>query len=142
MPGAINGVGLSLLIDTGAVVTLLREDVWRRVTAAHPQDLKPWSAITLVSAGGTTITIHGCGLVELELKHKKYPMEIVVVSPLTSEGIIGLNFLQDQKAVIDLANRRLHFKEDEYSIPLGDLMPLQPAEPQVRATKTVIRRYW
>ena len=42
VPGNINGVSFTLLVDTGAAVTLLREDVWTQI-AARPGDLKPWS---------------------------------------------------------------------------------------------------
>jgi hypothetical protein len=139
MHATINGVELSLLLDTGAVVTLLREDAWLRVTANYPQALRPWSDVSLISAGGTALTIHGCASVELELRGKKYATEIVVVSPLTSEGILGLDFLRGQNAVIDLAGKKLHLKEDGSDIPLGDPKPLRdhPTELQVRATRTV-----
>ena len=106
MSGSINGVDVSLLLDTGAVFTLLRDNTWLRVTANKPQHWRPWSSISLVSTGGTTLTVRGCATVELELKGKKYSTEIVVVSPLTSEGILGLDFFYQQNAVIDLAERR------------------------------------
>ena len=50
--GAVNGVQMSLLLDTGAAVTLLREDTWALITAESPQELRPWSTLKLVSAGG------------------------------------------------------------------------------------------
>ena len=84
MSGSINGVDVSLLLDTGAVVTLLRDDTCLQVIANKPQHLWPWSSISLVSAA---LTVCGCATVELELKGKKCSTEIVVVSPLTSEGI-------------------------------------------------------
>ena len=55
LPGSINGTSITLLLDTGAAVTLLRQDVWMRI-AALPSDLEPWSGATLVSAGGTPLT--------------------------------------------------------------------------------------
>jgi len=82
--GSVDGVQVSLLLDTGAAVTLLREDTWSQVTTKNPQSLRPWSALTLVSAGGTTLTVRGCASVELELGGEKFMVEIVVVSSLTS----------------------------------------------------------
>ena len=93
--GAVNDVQLSLLLATGAAVTLLREDTWARIAAKKPQELKPWSTLKLVSTGGTPLTIHGSARVELELE-EKFTTEIVVVSPLTTEAILGLDFLQAQ----------------------------------------------
>ena len=139
LSGTINGVELSLLLDTGAVVSLLREDAWSRVTANNPQDLRPWSTVRLVTAGGASLTVHGCASVKLELGGNEYSTDIVVVSPLTSEGILGLNFLQQQKAVIDLSNRKLHLERDGHDIPLANPTQLKdhPTEPQVRALRTV-----
>ena len=92
--GAVNGVRVSWLLDTGAAVTLLHKDVWAQVKASNPQKLKPWTAMKLVSAGGTPLTIHGSAQIEVELEGQKYPTEVVVVSTLTSEAtcIIGLDF--------------------------------------------------
>ena len=80
LPGTINGVHVTLLLDTGAAVTLLRQDVWTRV-GAQPSHLRPWSGATLVSAGGTPLTIHGCVCVNLELGGRKFQTDFVVVSP-------------------------------------------------------------
>ena len=43
--GAVNEVQLSLLLDTGVAVTLLREDSWARISAKKPQELKLWSML-------------------------------------------------------------------------------------------------
>ena len=56
LPGWINGTKLSLLLDTGAAVTLLREDVWRQL-APQPPGLEPWPGATLVSAGGMPLGV-------------------------------------------------------------------------------------
>ena len=37
--------------------------------------------------------------------------DVVVVSPLTSEAILGVDFLQKEHASIDLSDTRLHLKE-------------------------------
>lgn len=53
LSGSVGGVDESLLLDTGAAVTLLREDVWLQVAANDPQALRPWLTVKLVSTGGT-----------------------------------------------------------------------------------------
>ena len=116
--GANNGVRMSWLLDTGAAVTLLREDTWARISAESPQELRPWSTLKLVSAGGTPLTIHGSARVELGLEGEKFTTEVVVVSPLTSEAILGLDFLQEQQASIDLAARTLSLKGGGRVLPL------------------------
>ena len=138
LPGSINGTSITLLLDTGAAVTLLRQDVWMRITAL-PSDLEPWSGATLVSAGGTPLTIHGCACVTLELGGGKYQTDFVVVSPLTSEAILGIDFLQVQKAVIDVGCRMLHLRESGCNIPLDVPTPRQSCltHQQVHSADTV-----
>ena len=50
--GVMGGVSVSMLLDTGAAVTLLRKDVWDKMSD-QSSELQPWSEATLVSAGGT-----------------------------------------------------------------------------------------
>ena len=135
LSGAVNGAQMSLLLDTGAAVTLLREDTWVRATAKDPQELQPRSTLKLVSADGTPLTIHGCACVELELEGaKKFTTEVVVVSPLTSEAILGLDFLKRHRARIDLENKQLHLTD--CTLPLHELEPVTAVKRKVRAERT------
>lgn len=140
LSGAVDGVQLLLLLDTGEAVTLLREDVWARITAKTTQELQPWSALKLISAGRTPLTIHGSAHVELELEGEKFIAEAVVVSPLTSEAILGVDFLQEQQAVIDLASKRLRLRSGRHNLPLMEptlLRVAEHAEIPARAVETV-----
>ena len=138
MSGTINGMHVPLLLDTGAAVTLLRKDTWLQTAAGKSQNLKPWITAELVSAGGTPLTVHGCASVDLELGHHKFERNVVVVSPLTSEAILGLDFLTEQQASIDLGGRRLFLKESGCSVPLEDpaLHTENATEVSVHATMT------
>ena len=126
--GAENGLKMSLLLDTGAAVTLLQADTWQRVTAKNLKELKPWSALRLVSAGGTSLTIYGCASIELELEGVPFSTDVVVVSPLISEAILSLNFPQEQQPTIDLDSRRLHLRRTGHEVLLKDLMALGEQE--------------
>ena len=120
LTGSINGTNINLLLDTGAAVTLLREDVWKQL-APKPHSLEPWPGATLVSAGGMPLTVHGCACVNLNLGGRDFKTGMVVVSPLTSEAILGIDFLQGQQAVIDLGCGRLCLKESGCEILLDAL---------------------
>ena len=87
---------ITLLLDTGAAVTLLRQDVCAKVAASpnSPAQLGSWMGASLVSAGGTPLTVHGCACLTLNLGGKIFPTNFVVVSPFTSEVILGIDFLQ------------------------------------------------
>ena len=100
---SINGRRASFLLYTGAAVTLLRKDTWDRVNAQSPsQELEPWSGKGLVGEDGSQLTVHGTARVLLELPDRKVPADVVVVTPLISEGILGLDYLQKKGASIDL----------------------------------------
>ena len=89
----------------------------------------------MVSAGGTPLTIHGCACVELELEGaKKFTTEVVVVSPLTSEAILGLDFIKRHRARIDLENKQLHLTD--CNLPLRELEPVTAVKRKVRAERT------
>ena len=66
-------------------------------------------------------------------------MDVVVVSPLTSRAILGLYFLLQQQATIDLTRRSLHLAKRECNISLQDsTIPTdRVAELPVRCTETV-----
>ena len=121
---AVNGVRVSLLVDTGAAVTLLRKDAWNRVSqaAANEPSLSPCPALGLVGVDGTPLQTYGSAPVVLELNGKKLPVD-VVVSPLTSEGILGLDFLQRQKATIDLEFEQIRLQVPGITIPLRTSAP-------------------
>ena len=138
LPGTVNGIHVTLLLDTGAAVTLLRHDTWTRA-ATQSSDLTPWSGASLVSAAGTALTIHGCACVNLELGGKKFQTNVVVVSLLTSEAILGLDFLQAQQATIDLGHKTLHLRESGCNIPLDVPTPIQSCSgnQQIRPINTV-----
>ena len=72
LPGKIIGTQVSLLLDTEAAVTLLREDVWTRIMAKSPIHLKQWPRLNLVSAGGISLNIRGGANVELELEGETF----------------------------------------------------------------------
>ena len=138
VPVSVEGVNLTALLDTGAAVTLLRHDMWMNI-AAQPHDLRPWSGATLVSAGGTPLTVYGCACMGLELGGKMFWNNFVVVSPLTSEAILGIDFLQAQRAVIDMSQGVLCLQESGCKIYLDPPNPLHanPAVQPVRVTDTV-----
>ena len=120
LSGLVDGIDVSLLLDTGAAATLLRADTWSQVAAKTQRSLQPWSMARLVSADGAPLTVHGCARIDLILGPEKFVTEVVVVGPLPSEAILGLDFLIDQQASINLSNKTLHLRERGCDILLQD----------------------
>ena len=127
-----------MLLDTGAAITLLRRDVWTKVSV-RPPTLQPWSGATLVSAGGMPLTVHGCACIDFVLGGRKFQTTFVVVSPLTSEAILGIDFLQAQQAAIDLGQKQLHLRKSgcNISLDIPTSVPSCSNIQPVRITSTV-----
>ena len=87
LAGSVNGAAVSFLLDTGAAVTLLRLDTWERVMGREHVTLEPWQSATLLSAGGTPLTVHGRAHITLGLGTGNFEVEVLVASPLTSPAI-------------------------------------------------------
>ena len=98
-----------MLVDTGSAVSLLRLDVWKRIMAGS---LAPCPTLRLLGAGGEPLSVHGRAYTTLLLGTKSFPLNMVVVDPLTSPAILGLDFLMDQQATISFSDRTLQLKEE------------------------------
>ena len=110
--GSINGVPTSLLLDTGAAVTLIHRDTWARTTS-HPQELTSWPSLKLGSADGSPLTVHGRARVNLQVEGETMAIDAAIVSPLTTEAILGLDFLREHKALIDIPQKQLYLGDKQ-----------------------------
>ena len=108
--GSLNGVAVSMLVDTGAAATLLRLDVWQQIVTCNPLPLEPCPSMRLLGAGGEPLTVHGRSHITLGIGSNLFVVDVVVVTPLTSQAILGLNFVVEQRATIDQPNRTLHLE--------------------------------
>ena len=120
--GEVNGVRTSFLLDTGASATLLRQDTWERVNVPPVRkELTPCPEHRLVSVDGSPLQVHGRTTVSLDLAGERFELAVTVVSPLTSEAILGVDFLQPHQATIDLGRRQISFgKNRERYAPLRE----------------------
>ena len=80
--------------------------------AQNPGSLEPCPALRLLGAGGEPLSVHGRAYTTLLLGTKSFPLNMVVVDPLTSPAILGLDFLVDQQATISFSDRTLQLKEE------------------------------
>ena len=107
MPGEVGGEPISFLLDTGATVTLIGSDVWRQINAKQPTKLQPWSDLRLVGVDGPPLEVYSQVHVAVVAQSKTLETEALVVSPLTTEGILGLDLFKKHQATIDVRNRKL-----------------------------------
>ena len=117
----------SLIVDTGAGITLLRRDVWKRDLNGK---LLPWYGCKLVGANGGTLNVVGMvRAMQLGLGGKMFAVDTVIVESLTSEGILGLDFLEKYECIIDAANGVLTLGDSGLHIQLQKATRSKSTEP-------------
>ena len=95
---------------------------WKQVeaTAQSKPELEPGAtAQGLVGVQGSPLQIHGAASVEVELAKEKFTSRIIVVDSLTSEAILGKDFLRANKCVIDVGRDTLHFETRGVTLSLN-----------------------
>ena len=93
---------------TLGLVSLLHEDQWKKFDSKG-EEIKPWSEQQLVGVDGTPLHVLGSAVVDIVLSGKQFSQTTIIVRSLTAEAILGLNFQQDNRAVIDLDKQQLTF---------------------------------
>ena len=59
----------------------------------------------MVGAGGALLHVYGWTTIEIDVKDEKFSQSVVIVDPLATEAILGLDVLRH--CVIDLSRERL-----------------------------------
>jgi len=95
-------------------------------TTSHPQKLTSWPSRKLVSADGSPLTVHGRARVNLQVEGEIMAIDAAIVSPLTTEAILGLDFLREHKALIDIPQKQLYLGDRQCTLPLREPAYGQP----------------
>ena len=96
---------IDFLLDIGVPVTLQRRDTWGRVNSKSQNSLQPWEEHRLVGINGSPIQVHRQCMINTKLEGNNLPMNVIVVSHLTIEAILGLDFLVKMKAEINVKKK-------------------------------------
>ena len=92
------------LVDTGSALTILRRDTWE-LCKQSGQQLTPWCQSKLVGAEGSQLHVFGSAIITLNLEGEIFDLSVVVIDPLTSEAILGLDVLT--QCTVDLLRGQL-----------------------------------
>ena len=113
---------MSFLLDTGVAVTLLLEDKWKEISAGGERRLRPWSTQRLVGVDGSSpLDIRGCVAVDFVVADESFTVEVVFIGSLTSEAILGLEFLREVGVTMDLKDKQLIIADRGCCLPLDDM---------------------
>ena len=132
LSGTVNGVPTTFVVDTGASITVLDETLWEK-THRGECSLEPWTGRRLVGVEGTPLHICGVSNVELKFAGETFHCPVLVARSLTSEAILGLDFLEANNCTLEMADRKLTFPERGVAVSLYDSSP-DPELLQARVT--------
>ncbi|XP_078379487.1 uncharacterized protein LOC144662533 [Oculina patagonica] len=108
--GKIAGQAVQLLVDTGACVSAIDKQFFAKIYGQFPPKMSDCSLSSIQAVGGGTVKVLGKITVPLQLNGCEYPCEFHVMQNLTCDAILGRDFLQANKALIDLDNSIITFK--------------------------------
>ena len=129
--GNVKGVGLKLLVDTGAAASLLDSKIWSKINEGM---LEKWEGPRLVGVDGSPLKVLGRAKIQLNIGASLVTTSVIITDNLTSDGILGMDFLQDNSCTIDIPRKKL-------ILAGGTVFPLcQKASPtyDVRLAETTI----
>ena len=116
----VNGVPTSCLVDTGAVSTILSKALWDKLDGGQKQLIPANLRHNLVGAQGTPLKVLGAGKVELQLGEQMYPANVIVAETLTTDLILGRDFLKQHQCSVELGEKDLlHLTKAGVTLSLG-----------------------
>ena len=95
---------ISFLLDTGATISIISKELYDEIPEGERPRLEPADA-HLQASNGTTITNYGSvnltlSLQGIDIEHSFYVCDAAV------HGILGINFMEQAKVVLDVARQR------------------------------------
>ena len=162
LQGMVDGVPARLLVDTGAAATLINRTVWDRICQRNGDlQLEKVTGKRLVGVQGSPLQILGSSQVKISLSREEFESSVLVVDCLTTEVILGRDFLSRYKCTVDVGENLIHFKEKgvtmcldcppggqqiaRISVTLGTTLSVPPqSEIEVMATvsKSAVNGMW
>ena len=126
----INNLPVSFVLDTGAAVTILHRETWEKIKMPKRQ-LTTWTGQNLIGVEGTPLQVLGCSEIPVEIEGKTFSMKVIVVSSLTAEAIMGMDFLEANNCKIDLKQKALCFPDKDLCVPLKNSLADMTTEASV-----------
>ena len=105
LPCSMYNVPVSFLIDTGAGVSLLQGNIWDKIKSDNHK-LATVTLQRLVRIDGMPIRVRGSTLIQFSIGSMEFNHKFVVADHTTAEVILGLDYLEANKCVLDLSNKK------------------------------------
>ena len=141
LAGFIDGIPVTL-IDTGANVSAICADVWKRIPqkTKHPPIPTPITSIAAVN--GQSIPVLGQDKLPFSINGSTYPFHVLIIESIAYDVILGRDFLEAYKAKIDLQDHVLELQHDVSSSEQFDFTHMpdvsEPTVCSIHATSSFI----
>ena len=138
LAGQINGLPASILVDTGAAITVLSKCMWDRAKGDGAQ-IDSISGRRLVGVQGTPIPLHGKAHVLLGLSSEKFEVDAIVADTPTADVILGRDFLRTQQCLIEMTKDGdvLHVRSRGQSISIAQDL----TQPPISGLNVVLQQF-
>lgn len=107
----IHGNPVTMLVDTGASVTILKREIFETLKPSCPNLLKPVD-LNLTTATGEIAPLLGKIVVDIKLGNYSFSHEILVAD-IQNDGILGIDFLSTNKINVLLSKSCLSVKRNK-----------------------------
>ena len=115
------GAPVAFLVDTGAGVSLLNGSIWDKCKSSEIK-LEPGVYQNLVGVDGHPIRVRGSVTVPVSIAGRSFQQQFIIADHITAEGILGVDFMERNNCVVDLAKRQMTV-EKCIAIPLASNAP-------------------
>ena len=118
---------MTVLVETGAAVTVVRKDVWDEISQKYTTRTLETTHKRLIGVPRMPLVVLGVTNVMMMFGGEEFQTEVIVADTLSSGAIIGRDFLQRNKCVIDLEQNTLKFKQRGITL----LLNAEPGSQQI-----------
>ena len=106
MSGEVRDVGLEWLLDTGCGLSLISEDVYRKIPEHKRPELEE-NDVPMKTADGSRLLDLGKADLKVKVDEREYTHPFVIAK-LTDDGILGTDFLRMHGGNIDFSKNRFY----------------------------------
>ncbi|CAG2251941.1 unnamed protein product [Mytilus edulis] len=127
------GLSASLMVDTGATVTIISEKTYNKIPRARQPDLMS-SNQQVFTASGDQLKIVGKGSFHLVFQHGKSVVVEAIVAQITIDGILGLDFMKTIKGKIDLEKNSFEIDGTQVMLKYEGIFGCFRVMPKIKTT--------
>ena len=111
----IYGRPVSFLVDTGVGVSLLNKALWDKISRVD-KELNPVVSHCIMGVDGMPIKVHGSVSIPITINGEDYKHKFIVAEQLINEAILGLDFMETNKCILDLVIGKITISNQTVSL--------------------------